>query len=90
MMVGHSLGGALIRVFDRDFPGEVTGFVLVDSSHPEQDRRFPREIRETGRRDGHGAPVGSSSAHSVPNVRTRGADTSDGVFLAQSPGGGDG
>ena len=46
VMVGHSLGGALVRVFDELYPGEVAGFVLVDSSHPEQDGRFPAEIRE--------------------------------------------
>jgi pimeloyl-ACP methyl ester carboxylesterase len=44
VMVGHSLGGLLIRVFDRDFEGEVVGFVLVDSPHPEQERRFPSAL----------------------------------------------
>jgi alpha/beta hydrolase fold len=31
VMVGHSFGGLLVRVFDRRFKGEVVGFVLVDS-----------------------------------------------------------
>jgi pimeloyl-ACP methyl ester carboxylesterase len=31
----------LVRVFDHDFPNEAAGFVLVDASHPEQERRFP-------------------------------------------------
>lgn len=44
VMVGHSLGGLLIRVFDHDFAGEAVGFVLVDSSHPEQERRFPSKL----------------------------------------------
>jgi pimeloyl-ACP methyl ester carboxylesterase len=44
VMVGHSLGGLLIRVFEHDSAGEVVGFVLVDSSHPEQAIRFPSEL----------------------------------------------
>jgi pimeloyl-ACP methyl ester carboxylesterase len=40
VMVGHSLGGLLVRVFDHDFEGEVVGVVLVDSAHPEQMHRF--------------------------------------------------
>lgn len=38
-------GGLLVRVFDRRYPGEAAGFVFVDASHPEQDRRFPAELR---------------------------------------------
>jgi pimeloyl-ACP methyl ester carboxylesterase len=45
VLVGHSLGGLLVRVFDRRYPGEAAGFVFVDPSHPEQDRRFPAELR---------------------------------------------
>ena len=46
VLVGHSLGGLLVRVFDGRYPGEVAGFVLVDASHPEQDRRLPAEVRQ--------------------------------------------
>lgn len=45
VLVGHSLGGALVRVYDARYPGEAAGFVLVDSSHPEQESRFPAEVR---------------------------------------------
>jgi pimeloyl-ACP methyl ester carboxylesterase len=45
VMVGHSLGGLLVRVYDVRYPGEAAGFVFVDASHPEQDRRFPAEVR---------------------------------------------
>lgn len=44
VMVGHSLGGPLIRVFDDRFAGEVAGFVFVDASHPEQFRRLPPKM----------------------------------------------
>lgn len=43
VMVGHSLGGPLIRVFAHRFSDEVAGFVFVDSSHPEQNERLPPE-----------------------------------------------
>jgi pimeloyl-ACP methyl ester carboxylesterase len=41
VMVGHSLGGALVRMYDDRFPGEVTGFVFVDSPQPDQQERLP-------------------------------------------------
>lgn len=45
VMVGHSLGGPLVRVFDVRFPGEVVGFVFVDVSHPDQNERLPPEAK---------------------------------------------
>lgn len=42
VMVAHSVGGVLARIYDQRFPGEVTGFVFVDSSHPEQQQRLPQ------------------------------------------------
>lgn len=45
VMVGHSLGGLLIRVYDQRHPGEAAGFVLVDASHPEQFERYGQEVR---------------------------------------------
>jgi len=46
VLVGHSMGGLLVRVFDARHPGETRGFVFVDASHPDQDRRLPAEIRQ--------------------------------------------
>jgi pimeloyl-ACP methyl ester carboxylesterase len=46
VMVGHSNAGLLVRVYDARYRGEVVGFVFVDASHPEQDRRLPPEIRQ--------------------------------------------
>lgn len=46
VMVGHSLGGLLVRVFADRFPGEVAGVVFVDAAHPEQFDRYPAEVRE--------------------------------------------
>jgi pimeloyl-ACP methyl ester carboxylesterase len=43
VVVGHSLGGLIMRVFTATAPpGEVQGVVLVDSSHPEQFERNTR------------------------------------------------
>ena len=44
VMVGHSLGGPLIRVFAHRFRDEVVGLIFVDSSHPEQNERLPPEF----------------------------------------------
>jgi pimeloyl-ACP methyl ester carboxylesterase len=46
VLVGHSFGGLLVRLYAARHPQEVAGLVLVDSAHEEQYRRGPTEIRE--------------------------------------------
>jgi pimeloyl-ACP methyl ester carboxylesterase len=46
VLVGHSLGGMDARMFAAQYPSEVVGMVLVDSSHPDQEERFPPEARK--------------------------------------------
>ena len=41
VLVGHSMGGLLVRVFAHRYPDEVVGMVLVDASHPDQHVRSP-------------------------------------------------
>jgi pimeloyl-ACP methyl ester carboxylesterase len=41
VLVGHSMGGLLVRVFANHYPDEVVGMVLVDASHPDQHARHP-------------------------------------------------
>lgn len=41
ILVGHSYGGIHVRAFARKYPGEVTGMVLVDSSHEDQNTYLP-------------------------------------------------
>jgi len=36
VLVGHSLGGLYMQLFARRYPEEVTGLVLIDSTHPNQ------------------------------------------------------
>jgi len=43
VLVGHSLGGPLIRVFADRYPQDVAGLVFVDASHPDQMQRFSAE-----------------------------------------------
>ena len=40
VLVGHSLGGMLVRVYAHTYPEEVVGMVLVDSMHEEQYERL--------------------------------------------------
>lgn len=43
VLVGHSIGGLLIRHFAATHPDLVAGLVLVDSTHPDQLRRSTRQ-----------------------------------------------
>jgi pimeloyl-ACP methyl ester carboxylesterase len=43
VMVGHSLGGLLVRDFAATYPGDVEALVLVDPSHEDQLKHFDAE-----------------------------------------------
>jgi len=45
VLVGHSMGGFDVRVFAGLYPNDVAGVVLVDASHPDQEKRLPIELR---------------------------------------------
>jgi pimeloyl-ACP methyl ester carboxylesterase len=46
VLVGHSMGGLVARVFIQRYPDEVAGLALIDSSHPGQQSRLPKtELR---------------------------------------------
>jgi pimeloyl-ACP methyl ester carboxylesterase len=44
VLVGHSMGGVLMRVYTHNYPEEVVGMVLVDSVHEEQFSRYPEAV----------------------------------------------
>jgi pimeloyl-ACP methyl ester carboxylesterase len=46
ILVGHSFGGFNVRVYAGQYPDEVAGVVLVDSSHEDQKARMPAKLRE--------------------------------------------
>lgn len=41
VLVGHSMGGLVARVFAWIYPAEVAGMALIDASHPQQSARLP-------------------------------------------------
>lgn len=45
VLVGHSMGGFDVRLYASLYRNEVAGMVLVDSSHPDQESRFPAELK---------------------------------------------
>lgn len=45
VLVGHSMGGYDVRLYAGMYRGEVAGMVLVDASHPDQENRFPAELK---------------------------------------------
>jgi pimeloyl-ACP methyl ester carboxylesterase len=47
LMVGHSFGGVYVRTFTAQYPDEVVGMVLVDSSHENQNQLTPSEILQS-------------------------------------------
>jgi pimeloyl-ACP methyl ester carboxylesterase len=42
VLVGHSLGGLNVRVYNGLYPSEVAGMVLVDSAHEDEPKRAPK------------------------------------------------
>lgn len=46
ILVGHSMGGYDVRLYASLYRCEVAGMVLVDSSHPEQQKRFPPALND--------------------------------------------
>ena len=45
VIVGHSMGGYDVRVYASMYPNEIVGMVLVDAPHPDQENRFPPELK---------------------------------------------
>jgi pimeloyl-ACP methyl ester carboxylesterase len=46
ILVGHSMGGFDVRLYASLYRNELVGMVLVDSSHPEQQKRLPPALND--------------------------------------------
>jgi pimeloyl-ACP methyl ester carboxylesterase len=46
VLVGHSMGGYDVRLYASHYRSEVAGMILVDASHPEQQKRLPRALND--------------------------------------------
>jgi pimeloyl-ACP methyl ester carboxylesterase len=46
VLVGHSYGARIARVYTQEYPGEVVGMVLIDPGTLDDDPRFPQERRD--------------------------------------------
>ena len=44
VLVGHSLGGIIVRLYAATYPNEIAGLVLIDASHEEQNARWEAEL----------------------------------------------
>jgi pimeloyl-ACP methyl ester carboxylesterase len=45
VIVGHSMGGFDVRLYASMYRDEIAGMILVDASHPDQENRFPPELK---------------------------------------------
>ena len=46
VLVGHSMGGAFVRIFADAYPEQVAGLVLLDPVHEDQLDRYPPEMQK--------------------------------------------
>ena len=46
VLVGHSIGGIHVRVYQNMYPSDVVGMVLVDSTHPDWKKRVPSQLKK--------------------------------------------
>ena len=45
VLVGHSMGGFDVRLYASLYRSDVAGMVLVDASHPDQEKRLPAKLK---------------------------------------------
>ena len=51
VLVGHSVGGMLVRMYAHSYPVDIVGMVLVDATHEEQFSRLPAAVQQNVRQN---------------------------------------
>lgn len=46
VLVGHSYGGLVTRIYADEYPADIVGLVFADSAHQDMGERFPEEAQE--------------------------------------------
>jgi pimeloyl-ACP methyl ester carboxylesterase len=72
VLVGHSIGGLIARVYAEQYPAEVAGLVLLDPTHEDTTLMYQGKlvrVREGAR--GRGAPPVQTMRNSPPRPPTR-------------------
>jgi pimeloyl-ACP methyl ester carboxylesterase len=57
VLVGHSFGGLLVRVYTDQYPKDVVGLLLLDPSHPDQVARLERVLGKPSLVEAHLVPA---------------------------------
>jgi pimeloyl-ACP methyl ester carboxylesterase len=65
VLVGHSLGGMLVRMYAHNYPDEVVGMVLVDSLHEERSLRNPELVEAVSEMTGQFRMFGFLSSSGI-------------------------
>ena len=72
VLVGHSIGGLIARVYAEQYPGEVAGMVLVDSTHEDTTLMYQGKlVRVRDGAKGIPVPVPQTMRTSPPKPPTR-------------------
>jgi pimeloyl-ACP methyl ester carboxylesterase len=83
VLVGHSLGGYNVRIYQARYPEEVGAIVLLDAAHEQQWDRLPPQARELTKASVAGL---RKRAERARNGQLRAEDiTPAGVFVTRSP-----
>lgn len=82
LLVGHSLGGYNVRVYQQRYPEEVGGIVLVDAAHEAQWERLPPEWADGVRAQG---AFWRARAEKAGAGELSEADVRPGAFTAYAP-----
>jgi pimeloyl-ACP methyl ester carboxylesterase len=86
VIVGHSWGGEIARLYAMRFPSEIVGLVLVDSSHEDQVRRFAA-VTPPASALGNAPPSASAPAppRELADLAAMGAELSKNPWHANVP-----